>query len=129
MQVDPHAEDKVIKKQYRKIALNVHRDKNPFVSMEEAFKLVIEAVEVLLDERKREMYNPGIWHGLSKISEVNTESLLRKMKQSSLDWEKRKMHMSKEDIEKLETRIKILREDWKRIKMHMSNEYMESAKG
>ena len=97
--------------------------------MEEAFKLVIEAFEVLLDERKREMYNPGIWHGLSKISEVNTESLLRKMKQSSLDWEKRKMHMSVEDIEKLETRIKILKEDWKRIKMHMSNEYMESAKG
>ena len=43
--------------------------------MEEAFKLVIEAFEVLSDERKREMYNPGIWQGLSKISEVNTESL------------------------------------------------------
>ena len=126
LQVDPNAEDKVIKKQYRKIALNVHPDKNHSIGAEEAFKLVVEAFEVLSDKGKRAIYDQGVWHGLSNMSVVNIESLIRIIKKFKEEWEKRKMQMSEEDIEKLQTRIKILREDWKRRKMYMSNEYMES---
>ena len=59
LQVDPKADSSMIKKQYRKIALNVHPDKNHSIGAAEAFKMVIEAFEVLSDQRKRELYDQG----------------------------------------------------------------------
>ncbi|KAL3844455.1 hypothetical protein ACJIZ3_001858 [Penstemon smallii] len=46
-----------IKKQYKKLALTLHPDKNPFVASEEAFKLVAEAVRVLSDKIRRKEYD------------------------------------------------------------------------
>ncbi|KAL1569201.1 hypothetical protein AAHA92_00707 [Salvia divinorum] len=46
-----------IKKQYKKLALTLHPDKNPFVASEEAFKLVGEAARVLSDKIRRKEYD------------------------------------------------------------------------
>jgi len=51
--VEPVAADSIIKRQYRKLALLLHPDKNKAVGAEAAFKLVSEAFGVLSDKDKR----------------------------------------------------------------------------
>ncbi|KZV46463.1 DNAJ heat shock N-terminal domain-containing protein [Dorcoceras hygrometricum] len=46
-----------IKKQYKKLALTLHPDKNPLPASEEAFKFVGEAVRVLSDKIRRKEYD------------------------------------------------------------------------
>lgn len=53
LQVERFAHINTIKKQYKKLALTLHPDKNPFAASEEAFKLVAEAVRVLSDKIRR----------------------------------------------------------------------------
>ncbi|VVB12417.1 unnamed protein product [Arabis nemorensis] len=55
--VDPLANDKTVKKQYLKLALLLHPDKNKFHGAEEAFKLVLEAWSLLSDKDMREAYD------------------------------------------------------------------------
>ncbi|OEL38731.1 hypothetical protein BAE44_0000250 [Dichanthelium oligosanthes] len=53
LQVPVDADDALIKKQYRKLALLLHPDKNKFGGAEAAFKLVGEANMTLTDKSKR----------------------------------------------------------------------------
>ncbi|CAJ1962269.1 unnamed protein product [Sphenostylis stenocarpa] len=54
LQIELTANDTTIKKQYRKLALQLHPDKNKFAGAEAAFKLIGEAQRVLLDREKRD---------------------------------------------------------------------------
>lgn len=55
--VNPSADDGTIKKQYRKLALLLHPDKNNSVGADGAFKLISEAWSLLADKEKRAAYN------------------------------------------------------------------------
>jgi curved DNA-binding protein CbpA len=57
LQVPVTADDELIKKQYRKLALLLHPDKNKFGGAEAAFKLVREANITLTDRSMRFMYD------------------------------------------------------------------------
>ena len=52
LQVDQIADDASIKKQYRKLALFLHPDKNKSIGAEATFKLIGEAANVLSDKTK-----------------------------------------------------------------------------
>ncbi|XP_059667199.1 uncharacterized protein LOC132312731 [Cornus florida] len=55
--VNPSADDDTVKKQYRKLALILHPDKNKSVGADGAFKLLSEAWSLLSDKTKRLAYN------------------------------------------------------------------------
>ncbi|XP_023645995.1 uncharacterized protein LOC17899917 [Capsella rubella] len=55
--VDPFANDEAVKKQYRKLVLLLHPDKNKCNGAEGAFQLVAEAWTLLSDKDKRFEYN------------------------------------------------------------------------
>ncbi|KAL8519457.1 hypothetical protein ACS0TY_010407 [Phlomoides rotata] len=55
--VNPSADDETIKRQYRRLALLVHPDKNTSIGAEGAFKLISEAWSFLSDKAKRLEYN------------------------------------------------------------------------
>ncbi|KAL5983948.1 hypothetical protein ACLOJK_018046 [Asimina triloba] len=57
LQVEQLADEASIKKQYRKLALQLHPDKNKFAGAESAFKLIGEAHRVLTDRTKRTVYD------------------------------------------------------------------------
>ncbi|KAJ7272770.1 hypothetical protein O6H91_Y394000 [Diphasiastrum complanatum] len=57
LQVDSHAGDSIIKKNYRRLALMLHPDKNKSPGAEAAFKLIGEAWAVLSDKTKRSVYD------------------------------------------------------------------------
>ncbi|KAL6989599.1 hypothetical protein U1Q18_015352 [Sarracenia purpurea var. burkii] len=57
LQVERLADEVIIKKQYRKLALVLHPDKNKFPGAESAFKLIGEANMVLSDQGKRSLYD------------------------------------------------------------------------
>ncbi|CAL9200239.1 unnamed protein product [Musa hybrid cultivar] len=57
LQVEPTADDSSIKKQYRKLALLLHPDKNQFAGAEAAFKLIGEAHKILSDRLTRQHYD------------------------------------------------------------------------
>ncbi|MBA0680911.1 hypothetical protein Goari_012584, partial [Gossypium aridum] len=57
LQLDRSANMSSIKKQYRKLALLLHPDKNKFAGAEAAFKLIGEANAVLADQTKRSLYD------------------------------------------------------------------------
>jgi curved DNA-binding protein CbpA len=60
LQVEKIADNVTIKKQYRKLALVLHPDKNKYPGAEAAFKLVGEANMVLSDKGKRSIYDMKI---------------------------------------------------------------------
>ncbi|KAA8540018.1 hypothetical protein F0562_026710 [Nyssa sinensis] len=55
--VNPSADDETVRKQYRKLALMLHPDKNKSVGADGAFKLLSEAWSLLSDKVKRLAYN------------------------------------------------------------------------
>lgn len=57
LQIEHTADEAMIKKQYRKFALQLHPDKNKFAGAEAAFKLIGEAQRVLLDRDKRAFHD------------------------------------------------------------------------
>ncbi|XP_040987261.1 uncharacterized protein LOC121235094 [Juglans microcarpa x Juglans regia] len=57
LQVEPFAHINTLKKQYKKLALVLHPDKNPYAGSEEAFKLVSEAFRFLSDRIRRKEYD------------------------------------------------------------------------
>ncbi|KAC9657518.1 hypothetical protein E3N88_45440 [Mikania micrantha] len=60
LEVEPFCHINSIKKQYRKLALILHPDKNTSVASEEAFKLVNEAFRVLSDKIRRKEYDMNL---------------------------------------------------------------------
>lgn len=57
LKVEPSADEASIKKQYRKLALILHPDKNKFSGSTDAFKLIGEAQRILLDRDKRLLHD------------------------------------------------------------------------
>ncbi|KAH7282512.1 hypothetical protein KP509_35G034100 [Ceratopteris richardii] len=57
LQIDPSADEKTIRKQYRKLALILHPDKNKAIGAEGAFKLISEAWRLLSDKDKKAVYD------------------------------------------------------------------------
>ncbi|ESQ41882.1 hypothetical protein EUTSA_v10012639mg [Eutrema salsugineum] len=57
LQVEQNADDNSIKKQYRKLALHLHPDKNKLPGAESAFKTIGEAQRILLDKEKRRQHD------------------------------------------------------------------------
>lgn len=57
LQIDMMANEVTVKKQYRRLALVLHPDKNKFPGAEAAFKLIGEANMVLSDPAKRALYD------------------------------------------------------------------------
>lgn len=55
--INPTADKSTLKKQYKKMAVLLHPDKNKTVGADEAFKLVSEAWTVLSDNTKRSAYD------------------------------------------------------------------------
>ncbi|KAL0338938.1 UNVERIFIED_CONTAM: DnaJsubfamily B member 4 [Sesamum angustifolium] len=60
LQVDKLADELTVKKQYRRLALILHPDKNRFPGAESAFKLICEANAVLSDPKKKSVYDSKI---------------------------------------------------------------------
>ncbi|XP_078446520.1 uncharacterized protein LOC144715469 [Wolffia australiana] len=69
LQVEASADEALIKKQYRKLALLLHPDKNKFAGAEAAFKLIGEAHRILSDKMSRTVYD------LKRTSSVKTAVL------------------------------------------------------
>src|SRR5271157_2263992 len=66
--VDRQATDEEIKKNYRKLAMQYHPDRNPGdKEAEEKFKEAAEAYEVLSDKEKRDIYDRYGHEGLNGI--------------------------------------------------------------
>ncbi|GMI77088.1 hypothetical protein like AT5G27240 [Hibiscus trionum] len=57
LQIEQSADESLIKKQFRKLALLLHPDKNKFPGAEAAFKLIGEANRVLTDQISRSQYD------------------------------------------------------------------------
>ncbi|KAJ8759045.1 hypothetical protein K2173_003283 [Erythroxylum novogranatense] len=55
--VNPQADDETVRKQYRKLVLMLHPDKNKSVGADGAFKLISEAWSLLSDKTKRLAYD------------------------------------------------------------------------
>ncbi|OVA17484.1 DnaJ domain [Macleaya cordata] len=55
--VSPSSDDETVKKQYRKLALMLHPDKNKSIGADGAFKLISEAWSLLSDKTKRVAYD------------------------------------------------------------------------
>lgn len=72
LQIEPTADDAVVKKQYRKLALFLHPDKNKAIGAESAFKLIGEALQVLSDKVKRLVYDAK--RGMHSRAATNTFS-------------------------------------------------------
>ncbi|KAL9271201.1 Chaperone protein DnaJ-like protein, partial [Drosera capensis] len=71
--VDPSADVDTVRKNYRKLALTLHPDKNQSVGADGAFKILSQAWSLLSDKGKRMLYdqkrNPGRIH--QKITRVD----------------------------------------------------------
>jgi hypothetical protein len=66
LQVELTADEATIKKQYRKLVLSLHPDKNSYPGSESAFKLVGEAYSTLSDRTKRYAYDVK-WRVCAKV--------------------------------------------------------------
>lgn len=60
LQVDKFADESTIKKQYRRLALLLHPDKNRLPGAEGAFKLICEANALLSDPTKKSLYDSKV---------------------------------------------------------------------
>ena len=73
--IDKNSDKKEIKKEYRKLALKYHPDKNPSKIAEEKFKNISEAYAVLSDDQKRKMYDTYGHAGIDQ--QYSTEDIFR----------------------------------------------------
>ncbi|KAL3623623.1 hypothetical protein CASFOL_032439 [Castilleja foliolosa] len=60
LQVERMADESTVRKQYRRLALYLHPDKNRFPGAESAFKLICEANAILSDPAKKTIYDSRI---------------------------------------------------------------------
>ncbi|CAA2969954.1 Hypothetical predicted protein [Olea europaea subsp. europaea] len=71
LQVERLADEATIKKQYRRLALLLHPDKNKFHGAEAAFKLIGEANRVLSDSTKKSVYDAKIRASANSLQHQN----------------------------------------------------------
>ncbi|KAJ9146523.1 hypothetical protein P3X46_028777 [Hevea brasiliensis] len=75
LQIDRRSDDQdLLKKQYRRLALLLHPDKNKFPFADQAFKLVADAWAVLSDPAKKSLYDNEL-SLFSRIDLSNSEKL------------------------------------------------------
>ncbi|KAH6831520.1 hypothetical protein C2S53_019599 [Perilla frutescens var. hirtella] len=74
LQVEKLADESTVKKQYRRLALILHPDKNRFPGAEGAFKLISEANALLSDQAKKVAYDNKI-RVLSRSAAANPPNL------------------------------------------------------
>lgn len=74
-QVVPGADEDLVRRQYRKLALMLHPDKNKTVGAEAAFKIVGEAFGVLSDKTKRTLHHlkRGYYKGDNPSTAFNSD--------------------------------------------------------
>lgn len=77
LQIQQFDNDETIKKQYRKLALLLHPDKNKFAGAEAAFKLIVEANRVLADQGTRLGYDKKYRKALAKAGGIGNSSVTR----------------------------------------------------
>ena len=61
LKVEPKASPAEIKKAYRRLALQLHPDRNTVSSSDQRFHEITEAYEILSNEQRREAYNYERW--------------------------------------------------------------------
>ncbi|KAH7282970.1 hypothetical protein KP509_35G054500 [Ceratopteris richardii] len=83
LQVDLTSDEATIKKQYRKLALFLHPDKNKFSGAESAFKLVGEASHVLSDKMRRAVYD-----GKRRLAQTRANPLASSREKRSKEFER-----------------------------------------
>ncbi|KAI8547820.1 hypothetical protein RHMOL_Rhmol07G0225600 [Rhododendron molle] len=83
LQVERFANEVTIKKQYRKLALLLHPDKNKFPGAESAFKLIGEANMVLSDKGKRSLYDSKC---IVSMRTAATKPTLHQLNRNFYDW-------------------------------------------
>ncbi|KAJ8538739.1 hypothetical protein K7X08_030035 [Anisodus acutangulus] len=77
LQIERFSHINTIKKQYKKLALILHPDKNTCIGSEEAFKLVNEAFRVLSDKTRRKEYDVKLriaMQSLALLAEEDSET-------------------------------------------------------
>jgi len=82
------ADEEEVKKQYRKLALQLHPDKNKSVGAEAAFKLISEAWSVLSDKSKKMLYDQkrrdhSATNGTNGLSAYDTKANKRARKNAA----------------------------------------------
>ncbi|EYU28379.1 hypothetical protein MIMGU_mgv1a019779mg, partial [Erythranthe guttata] len=60
LQIEKLSDELTVRKQYRRLALSLHPDKNRFPGAEAAFKLISQAYEVLSDPKSKSLYDGKI---------------------------------------------------------------------
>ncbi|KAM5561393.1 hypothetical protein ABKV19_022145 [Rosa sericea] len=75
LQVQQSDNDESIKKQFRKLALLLHPDKNKFAGAEAAFKLIMDANRVLADQGTRSKYDKKYRKALAKAGRIGSSSV------------------------------------------------------
>ncbi|CAN0890715.1 Chaperone protein dnaJ 49 [Linum grandiflorum] len=73
LQVDPFSHITTIKKQYKKLALLLHPDKNSFPGCEDAFKLLGQALRVLSDKIARKDFDSALRLRIQEASTAHQE--------------------------------------------------------
>ncbi|KAI4351911.1 hypothetical protein L6164_006212 [Bauhinia variegata] len=68
--VNPWADDETVRRNYRKLALLLHPDKNKSIGADGAFKLISEAWSLLSDKAKRAVYDQKRNAKLQKVSSM-----------------------------------------------------------
>ncbi|GFQ05276.1 Dnaj homolog subfamily b member 12 [Phtheirospermum japonicum] len=71
LQVEKMADELTVRKQYRRLALFLHPDKNRFPGAESAFKLICEANAILSDPTKKTVYDSKIRAATVRSAPVN----------------------------------------------------------
>ncbi|KAL3646086.1 hypothetical protein CASFOL_011266 [Castilleja foliolosa] len=71
LQIEKTADQSIVRKQYRRLALYLHPDKNPFPGAESAFKLISEANAILSDPTKKTTYDSEIGMAVVGLAPVN----------------------------------------------------------
>ncbi|KAL6534990.1 hypothetical protein OROHE_013044 [Orobanche hederae] len=77
LQIEKLADEPTVKKQYRRLALNLHPDKNRFPGAESAFKLICEANALLTDTTKKSLYDCKV-RGSARSASLNPSNHLSK---------------------------------------------------